>query len=159
MLSKIANFNINTKESPKNVGEFSGYASVFNTIDHDNEVVVQGAFKNVLDPSSIRLLWQHKSNNPVGVITSLKEDEHGLYISGLISLEIPKGLEVYMLVKNNIIKHMSIGYQIIKEYYKDNIKHIYELKLWEISFVTFPSNENARIHSVKSSKLMHIESK
>ena len=54
---------------------------------------------------------------------------------------------------------MSIGYQIIKEYYKDNIKHIYELKLWEISFVTFPSNENARIHSVKSSKLMHIESK
>jgi len=48
-------------------GTFSGYASVFNVVDSQNDIIASGAFKNSLGKKdSIKLLWQHKMDEPIG---------------------------------------------------------------------------------------------
>ena len=55
-------------------GVFSGYGSVFNVLDAYNEVVVPGAFTDSLKTRQPALLWQHRSGEPIGVYTDVKED-------------------------------------------------------------------------------------
>ena len=66
-------------------GSFEGYASVFNNKDLGNDVIRQGAFTKTITgrkASSIKLLYQHKTDEPIGVIDSLEEDKRGLKIKG-----------------------------------------------------------------------------
>lgn len=44
-------------------GTFSGYASVFNVVESQNDIIVKGAFKDSLNnkKNDIKLLWQHKT--------------------------------------------------------------------------------------------------
>ena len=43
----------------------------------------------------------------------------------------------------------SIGYDTVQQDFKDGIRYLTELKLWEGSVVTFPMNEAATITSIK----------
>ena len=55
-------------------GAFEGYASIFNNKDLGNDVIRKGAFENTLKgkkPKQIKLLYQHKTDEPIGVIDSL----------------------------------------------------------------------------------------
>jgi uncharacterized protein len=47
-------------------------------------------------------------------------------------------------------KGLSIGYETIQSTYDGDIRHLTELRLWEISFVTFPINESAQVSGVKA---------
>jgi phage head maturation protease len=38
-------------------GVFSGYASVFNIVDKQNDLILPGAFKKKLSKNKIKLLW------------------------------------------------------------------------------------------------------
>src|SRR5690606_8403307 len=44
---------------------------------------------------------------------------------------------------------ISIGYSVIQKAFKDAVRHLKELALWEISTVTFPANELATVTTVK----------
>ena len=45
---------------------FSGYASVFNIVDKQNDLILPGAFKKNLSKNKIKLLWQHNPGEPIG---------------------------------------------------------------------------------------------
>ncbi|MFN8912055.1 MAG: HK97 family phage prohead protease, partial [Alphaproteobacteria bacterium] len=45
---------------------------------------------------------------------------------------------------------LSIGYEVLDYYYEDGVRFIKELRLWEVSVVTFPANRSAQILHVKS---------
>lgn len=145
------NFEIKNLDSD---GSFAGYASVFNLVDSQNDTIINGAFmdsiKNRAD--EIKLLWQHKPDEPIGKIINLQEDNYGLFIIGSLDLNISKAREAYSLLKEGIITSMSIGYNVIDSQYdqKDDIRKIYKVNLWEISLVTFPANSNAVITRVKN---------
>jgi HK97 family phage prohead protease len=47
-------------------GVFSGYASVFNIVDKQNDLILPGAFKKNLSKNKIKLLWQHNPGEPIG---------------------------------------------------------------------------------------------
>jgi hypothetical protein len=72
-------------------GYFAGYASVFNVEDNHNDIILSGAFGNSLSKKhygkDIKLLWQHKSDEPIGTFTKLVEDEHGLLLRGRLGSE------------------------------------------------------------------------
>ncbi|NEV49217.1 hypothetical protein EUZ93_01680 [Wolbachia pipientis] len=54
--------------SIKSIGEngvFSGYASVFNIVDKQNDLILPGAFKENLNRNKIKLLWQHNPGEPI----------------------------------------------------------------------------------------------
>jgi len=98
-----------------------------------------------------KLLWQHNSNEPVGVYTRAIEDDHGLFVEGQLALKTSRGAEAYELLKIKAISGMSIGYNVIDSVFdkKTGISVLEKLDLWEISLVTFPANELATVQSVK----------
>lgn len=151
---------ISTKSAPiqikqlNNDGTFEGYGSVFGNVDSYKDVVAAGAFKKTLSErnSPVKLLWQHDTSQPIGVFLEIKEDEHGLYVKGQLALEVQKAKEAYELMKVGAVDGLSIGYSTVKEKkdVKTGIRYLTELKLYEVSVVTFPANEKANVVTVKS---------
>lgn len=152
MMNKyISKSNINIKSVQQN-GAFEGYASVFNIMDEQHDLIKFGAFKkSILKPSKIKLLWQHNTSEPIGVIEDLKEDSYGLYMKARLLLDVPKAREAYSLIKSGAISGLSIGYKIEDfNYDAGGVRSIKRLTLLEVSIVTFPANKEANITEVKS---------
>lgn len=135
-------------------GLFSGYGSVFGVIDSYKEVVAPGAFTKSLQRRTPSLLWQHRSSEPIGVYTSIREDQTGLYVEGKLALKTARGAEAYELLKMGAISGLSIGFLVkLFEYInngEEEVRRLTEIDLWEVSLVTFPANDAARVSGVKS---------
>jgi uncharacterized protein len=138
-------------------GTFEGYGSVFNVRDSYDEIVAPGAFADTLNTHRSNgtmpaLLWQHRSGEPIGVYTSMSEDQIGLKLQGRLALKTQRGAEAYELLKMKAISGLSIGFQTREDSF-DRLTGIRTLKrvdLWETSLVTFPANDSARVQGVKS---------
>lgn len=141
-------------------GRFAGYASVFNVVDNQRDVMLRGAFLPSLlkGAASIKFLWQHHQEEPIGVVTQLSEDAHGLHVQGKLLLNVQRAREAYALLKAGAISGLSIGYSPIRYAIdpESGIRLLSEVELWEISLVTFPANSNANITMVKAD-LMPME--
>lgn len=145
------NFNFEIKATNDNSMEFEGYGSIFGNMDSYRDIVEKGCFNRTIknNKNRIKVLWQHWK--PIGRPIDLHEDDKGLYIKGKLS-DIQQGKEAYTLMKDKVINEMSIGYNTIKyEYDKEkNIRYLKELKLYEISLVTWAANDKARVSNVKN---------
>lgn len=142
-------------------GEFSGYGSVFGVKDSYSDIVIKGAFEKSLlrwkDQGNLpALLWQHKMDEPIGIYTKMEEDENGLYVEGRLLIEDdPLAKRAHSHLKAGSISGLSIGYAL-QDYEMNDQKDAFILKeidLWEVSLVTFPANDQARVETVKSSLL------
>jgi HK97 family phage prohead protease len=128
-----------------------GFGSIFGNVDGHNDVVLQGAFAKSIRKRKPAMLWQHKSDMPIGVWEVVKETPEGLYLKGRI-LDTQLGNDAYTLAKEGAISGLSIGFST-KQYEIDskaNIRKLKEVDLYEVSLVTFPANEKATITSVKT---------
>jgi len=132
-------------------GQFTGYASVYDIVDQMGDVVEHGAFTKTIQEhgSQIPILWQHNSDEPIGIGT-LTDSEHGLIINGKLELELPEGQKSYIRLKRGLAKGLSIGYRTITEAMEKGKRLLKEIKLYEVSIVVFPANELALVTSVKS---------
>lgn len=148
--TKDFTFEIKQLNEEKRV--FEGYASIFGNVDAYGDIVQKGAFKKTINErkNKIKILWQHNPTQPIGKLTEAKEDDIGLKIKGKIS-ETEKGNEVLKLMKDKVIDELSIGYNTVKKDY-DNEGHrlLKEVKLFEVSPVTFAANPLANVTGVKS---------
>jgi len=138
-------------------GTFEGYGSVFGVKDSYNDIVVKGAFAESLanhtkSGTMPALLWQHNSDEPIGVYTEMREDDRGLHVKGQLALKTQRGAEAYELLKMKAISGMSIGFVTEEEKFDKatGINTLSKLTLWETSLVTFPANSSARVSAVKS---------
>ena len=135
-------------------GVFAGYASVFNLVDSQQDIVLPGAFARSLKlrDAPVQLLWQHQQDQPIGVIESLTEDKHGLFVRGRLLLAVAQAREAYALLKARAIRGLSIGYQVrrARRDATNGARLLQDLDLREISLVTFPANEAAQVTVVKS---------
>jgi uncharacterized protein len=147
-------FSLELKREPDQDGSFEGYASVFENVDQGMDVITRGAFTKSLDVRKPKMLWQHDPQQPIGVWDEVMEDERGLYVKGRISSDVAKGREALGLLRMGAIDSMSIGYQTVEASREGNgsVRRLTELKLYEISLVTFPMNELATVTDVKSIK-------
>lgn len=150
--------NFSEKISFKSSGSYFkiyGYASVFDEEDNYGDIIEKGAFtSSISSPSTIKLLWQHDSKFPIGKIDKLYEDSKGLVLEASINCELSKGKEASLLVKDNVIDGLSIGFTIGKSNISESGKRIItELKLWEVSLVTFPANNMAKIAHINQREL------
>lgn len=133
-------------------GTFEGYAATFLDIDSYNDSIQAGAFSKTIGErkSKVKLLWNHDSNMPpIGKVLDLKEDSRGLQIVAKLA-QTPRAQEVHMLMREGAVDTMSIGYNTIKADYKDDVRLLRELKLFEVSPVNFEANSMAIITGVKS---------
>lgn len=139
---------LNSSSRKSNI--INGYASVFNNVDTQNDIILPGAFVSSviahLAGKTIPLLWQHKQDVPIGKIESMYEDDVGLYIKGIIAEDISSGKEAMSLVEADIISGLSIGFiPLLWSYDENEVRRLEEIDLLEISLVTFPANELAKI--------------
>lgn len=138
-------------------GTVEGYGSVFGVRDNYDDVIAKGAFVQSLKDHKAAgtmpaMLWQHDADKPIGVWTEMVEDEKGLRIKGRLAMETVKGKEAHALLKMGAINGLSIGF-MSKEWAYDReteVRTLTAIDLWEVSLVTFPANEKARVTNVKS---------
>ena len=145
-------------KSISDTGAFTGYGSVFGVKDSYSDIVIKGAFANSLNQWKEKgrlpaLLWQHKMDEPIGYYTKMIEDDNGLYVEGQLLIDDdPLAKRAYAHMKAKSLSGLSIGY-VLNDYDYDKEKSAFILKdidLWEVSVVTFPANDEARIDNVKS---------
>lgn len=132
-------------------GKFSGIASVYGAVDLGGDVVERGAFsKSLAERPTVPILWQHRMDEVIGE-GKLRSTHQGLSIDGLLDIDIdPTAQKAYGKMKRGRVTGLSIGFQTDKEEMKNGIRHLQEIKLWEVSVVTFPMLPAAQITSVKS---------
>lgn len=145
-------------KSVSDSGAFTGYGSVFGVKDSYSDIVIKGAFTKSLNKWKEKgrlpaLLWQHKMDEPIGYYTKMVEDDNGLYLEGQLLIDDdPLARRAHAHMKAKSLSGLSIGY-ILNDYDYDKEKSAFILKdidLWEVSVVTFPANDEARIDNVKS---------
>ena len=144
------------KEVDEEEGTFTGYASTFSDVpDSYGDIVDPGAFKKTLKAQKGRIvsLFNHSFMEPIGKPIEMSEDDKGLLIKTKLSLDVRRARETLALIKDGVITQMSIGYQTIKEKTIDGIRHLQELKLYDVSPVVFAANTEAVITGVKEMEL------
>ena len=134
-------------------GIFSGYGAVFSNIDSGGDIIEPGAFTKTIAEGAgrVKILSGHNDALlPIGVPVELREDAKGLYMRGKIS-DTALGRDVKTLIKDGVLGELSIGYDpVVFEYDESGIRHLREVKLWEISVVTWAMNEQAVITGYKA---------
>ncbi len=162
---KVRDFDLSVKaEDISDDGLFTGYGSVANVVDSYNEIVAPGAFKKSLAELKLKnrkvpVLWQHRSSEPIGVYDELVEDEAGLRVKGRLLVDhVAQAKEAHALMRAGAVTGLSIGYWVRQSSYdeKTGVRTLLEVDLIEVSLVTFPANDDARIDAVKF-KLAHGE--
>lgn len=144
-------------------GEIEGYGSVWGVKDSYDDVIASGAFGASLKAHKAAgtmpaMLWQHNPSEPIGVWTEMSEDKSGLKVKGKLALETVRGKEAHALMKMGALNGLSIGF-VSKEWNYDReteVRTLTEIDLWEVSLVTFPANQKARVTSVKATDVQGI---
>jgi len=140
-------------------GSFSGMASVFGELDSVNDIIEPGAFTKSLKDHREKdrmpaLLWQHDTREPIGAIRDIVETSKGLEIkkADLFIDEIPKARQAHKLLKEKAISGLSIGFRLKdSEIDKSSgARLIKQVDLFEVSLVTFPALDSARVSNVKA---------
>jgi uncharacterized protein len=136
-------------------GVFEGYASLFGKRDSQGDVVVAGAFADSLrlkGVAGIRMLFQHNPAEPVGTWVDLRERERGLWVRGRLNLNVQRGRELLALLDAGGLDGLSIGFKTVRARNDQTTgtRRLLAVDLWEISLVTFPMLDGARVSKVKS---------
>lgn len=137
-------------------GKFSGIASLYGAVDLGGDVVERGAFaKSLSERPSVPILWQHRPDEVIGE-GKVRSTREGLMVDAMLDVDVdPMAMKAFQKMKRGRVKGLSIGYETIKDEMKNGIRHLLEVKLWEISVVTFPMLPAAQVTSVKSAEEIH----
>ena len=144
-------------------GVFIGYASLFNQRDQSGDIVMPGAFHASLlrrPAEDIRMLFQHDPAEPVGTWLEVRETDKGLYVRGRLNKAVQRGHELLSLLESGGIDGLSIGFKTVSSR-KDratSARLLTKIDLWEISLVTFPMLQGARVSAVKSGSRARADS-
>lgn len=142
-------------------GYVAGWAST-SALDHYSDVIVDGAFqdsittKGLNGPRGIKLLNQHRSSEPSGVIKVLEYRAGGLWIEAELNLKISYVKDAYEAAKSVGGLNFSVGYRLVENGFDfiDKGDKSYWLitraDLFEVSIVTFPGNDEAEMLYIKS---------
>ncbi len=138
-------------------GAFAGLGSVYGNIDYGGDIMAANSFAQSLADWQGKgrmpaLLWQHDIHQPIGAYQKMIETPQGLYVEGALTLKTQRGMEAYELLKMKAISGLSIGFMTKDSDYdaKTGVRTIKAADLFEVSLVTFPMNDQARVSAVKS---------
>jgi HK97 family phage prohead protease len=158
LLTKTSGVPLDLKAIGEN-GTIEGYGSIFGNVDSYGEIVEPGAFtQSLVDAkrkgTSIKMLWQHNPDEPIGIWEDIAEDSKGLYVQGRLLVDAsPRAKEAHGLLLGGALDGLSIGYHTLDadpHPTKPGITSLKKLLLREVSIVTFAANERARVEAVKS---------
>ena len=122
------------------------------------EEIAKGAASKSLKEDDIRAVWNHNydivlGRNSAGTL-ELDEQESGVHV-GIDFPNSQEGRDKYTTVERGDVSQMSFGFDILKESVTDDNSgdkrvirsRVEEIKLWEVSPVTFPAYENTKLNA------------
>lgn len=138
-------------------GQFEGYGSTFGNVDLGGDVVMKGAFAESLERwrkegEWPQMFWMHRPDQIPGKWLDMHEDSKGLKMKGEL-LPTTIGNDVKILMQAKAVRALSIGFSIDEpdDYeFRDGVRMLKRINLWETSPVSIPMNPKARISSVKA---------
>jgi HK97 family phage prohead protease len=155
---RAATIGIETREAGAPVS--TGHAAVFNTIESSGwfrEQVAPGAFTESLKEDDVRALWNHDTTivlgrNKAGTL-KLREDDKGLAVE-ITPPDTQQARDLMETINRGDVTQMSFGFQVKKatwteEEDEEDLRTIEQVKLWEVSPVTFPFYKDTDV-SLKS---------
>jgi HK97 family phage prohead protease len=130
-------------------GVFEGYASLFDIRDTCGDIVEHGAFAACLrrrGAAGVKMLWQHRPEEPIGVWAEIAEDARGLKVKGRLDVAVARAREALSLIRAGALDGLSIGFRVQRaSSERGGGRRLVEIDLIEISIVTFPALPQARI--------------
>ena len=131
-----------------------GYACVYGNLDLTKDVIEPGACAATLAEAKAfarthtgaalwPLCWQHDKHDVIGAVIDAKETSRGLLCTFALDTSIERGRQAYNGLKYGYLS-FSIGYRPARYEWKGTVRHLTEIRLAEISAVTFPANPEAR---------------
>lgn len=128
-------------------GHLEGYAARFDRPDRAGDVIAPGAFAKGLQArsTSVKFLWQHDAAQPIGIWDRIEEDARGLRVQGRLLTGLRTGAEAATLLAAGALDGLSIGFRTARAERRDGYRRLTEIELWEISLVTFPMSDEARV--------------
>ena len=135
-------------------GSFTGYGARFSNVDLGGDVIEPGAFKEIVRNRNgkVAVLLQHSTRDVIGE-AAVSQDGKGLAVTGRLLLEDPLAKKAHRLVRAGLVTGLSIGYDTLRggaQILENGIRKLTDLKLWEISVVTFGANPLAQVESIKA---------
>lgn len=132
----------------------AGYAANFDQPSQDLggfvETISRGAFSKTILEADVRALFNHDNNfvlgrNKAGTLT-MREDNNGLYVE-IVPPDTVWARDLMTSVKRGDISQMSFQFQALRdEWNNDHTKrNLKEVKLFDVSLVTFPAYESTSI--------------
>lgn len=143
------------------------YGSAFGNEDSDGDIIMPGAYtKTILEngPGSrqprIKHLLQHDTRCILGKFTELVEDQKGLLCTSVLA-DTEDASDALALYELDLFEH-SVGFQTIKSEYDNTdpenpVRRLTELKLWEVSSVTWGANADTPLVSLKGHGLTALQ--
>lgn len=139
-----------------------GLAAPFNTptdiVDYAgaySEIIAPGAFKRTIaerGPAKVKLLAQHDDQSfPIGKAVALREDTAGLVGEFRIAQTV-RGEEALALIRDGVLDGLSIGFRTVRDQWSPDRRErrLLEARLDEVSLVSHPAYETARVHAVRA---------
>jgi uncharacterized protein len=107
----------------------------------------------------VRMLFQHDAAEPVGTWLEIRENEKGLLVQGRLDRNVQRGRELFSLLESGGLDGLSIGFKTVtaRRDKASGARLLTAVDLWEISLVTFPMLEGARVSGLKRSILVQAE--
>ena len=138
---------------PSTCLELKGYASRFDQLDLSGDQVRRGAFASslLIQQSPIPMLFNHETDEPIGVWNHVVEDEVGLYVEGLLFADDERSTRITRLVQSGSLSGLSIGFRTNR--YKRRSgggRDLLDIELWEVSIVAFPMLPSARLTDISA---------
>lgn len=165
--TRYLNAPLNLKEDGgggEDAGTFEGLASVFGVMDSMGDIVEEGAFKNTLKEKGakgIKMFWQHRVDEPIGIWDHLSESKEGLEVRGrlLIGKNVPTADKIHTLLTAGALDGLSIGFRAVHSDFDEesDTRKVTEIDLWEVSLVSFPAASGARISDARQVQLQALE--
>jgi HK97 family phage prohead protease len=120
------------------------------------EVIRRGAFARTIAERGdrVKLLALHDQRRlPLGRATTLREDPGGLYMEARVS-QTSAGDEALELVRDGALDGFSIGFDLPaktgERWTRDGTRELLEVRLHEVSLVTFPAYAAALVSGVRA---------
>ena len=145
---------------------FTGYASKFGGVDYYGDTIVRGAFADTLKGRKKMplMLWQHSMRQPIGKYPIMEEDSAGLFLEGEMTPGHSLASDVAALMEHGAIDGLSIGFEIPPGGATEVepkageanpiIRMLTRIDLIEVSIVTMPADDAARIDTASVKALI-----
>ena len=153
------NWNIKVDDSVEtDKREFSAIITD-DSIDRDKEVLLPSGMNKKDFVKNGIILFNHDPNVPIGTTLSLRRSGNAWKATGRIAEGVQKAEDVWTLIKQNVLKGVSVGFQILERraptqedktmFGKTVESVISKWKLLEFSVVSVGCNQNALITGCK----------